>query len=315
MVRLGVGALGAVAPPLAARLAEHLFLTPPRHAAPERERDLLSSGRRFEVPFADKGIAAWRFGSGPRVLLVHGWGGRGAQLASFVQPLVDAGLSPVLFDAPGHGRSGGRQSSLPELALAVARVAEEVGPLHGLIGHSMGGAAASVAIADGLAVRRAVLVASPADASAFYRRFAEALGLSEEVGREARRRIEDRLLVSWTKLNAERLAPHMELPLLVIHDRGDREVPWLDGAVIADASPNARLFTTEGLGHRRVLRDPDVVAAAVQFLREGVPEPARCARPGCPNRATEPWTDGDLCARCAIDLELFDRRLRYEPAA
>jgi len=312
LLRLGFGALGAVAPPLAARLAERLFLTPPRHRAPERERAVLASGRRFDVPLAGKRLVAWSFGQGPPVLLVHGWGGRGGQLASFVEPLVVAGLSAVTFDAPGHGLSSGRQSSLPELALAVTRVAESVGPLHGLVGHSMGASAASVAIADGLPVGRAVLIAPPADAAEFYGRFARAIGISADVGRETRRRIEDRFLVSWSKLNAERLGPRLELPLLVIHDRGDPEVPWIDGAVIADACPNATLYTTDGLGHRRVLRDPDVLAAAVGFLRAGVPEAVRCARPGCPNVLTDRWDDGgDLCARCGIELELYDRSSRW----
>lgn len=60
--------------------------------------------------------------------------------------------------------------------------------------------------------------------------------------------------------------PALTTPLLVIHDRGDAEIPWQDGRVIAQAWRGAETLMTDGLGHRRVLRDPDVVAAAVAFV-------------------------------------------------
>jgi predicted ATPase len=54
--------------------------------------------------------------------------------------------------------------------------------------------------------------------------------------------------------------------MLVIHDQDDREVPWADGAAIAAAALDARLVTTHGLGHRRILRDPSVIEASVDFV-------------------------------------------------
>ena len=45
-----------------------------------------------------------------------------------------------------------------------------------------------------------------------------------------------------------------------------------------------------------------------------IPDPLpRCARPGCPNPVREPWEEtGSLCARCAIEGELYDREARHE---
>mgnify|MGYP003291741877 CR=1 FL=1 len=60
----------------------------------------------------------------------------------------------------------------------------------------------------------------------------------------------------------------MRTPLLVIHDREDAEVPWQEGAIIAQAWPGATLSTTSGLGHRRIVHDPAVVERAVGFLTE-----------------------------------------------
>jgi len=54
---------------------------------------------------------------------------------------------------------------------------------------------------------------------------------------------------------------------LIVHDRGDREIPWRDGAALATAWPGAELKLTDGLGHRRILSDPDVIAAALAFVQ------------------------------------------------
>ena len=174
----------------------------------------------------------------------------------------------------------------------------------------MGAAACSLAIADGLLVGRAAFVAPPARAADFYDRFTRHLGLSPAVDRATRRRIEDRLLTSLARLDAERLGREVRVPVLVVHDRDDREVPWLDGAIVADACPDARLYTTQGLGHRRILRDPEGVAAVVRFLGGEVREAARCSRCERPvGRGAA--ARGELCEQCSLEAELYDRSERW----
>ena len=51
-----------------------------------------------------------------------------------------------------------------------------------------------------------------------------------------------------------------------MHDRLDKEVPWEHGETFARAWPGARLVTTVGLGHRRILDDAAVVRASVAFI-------------------------------------------------
>ena len=85
-----VGGLSRFLPSPAAWLAERLFLSPPRFRAPDRERDLLGRARPITLRVAGRRIAAWTRGTGPRVLLVHGWGGRGSQLGSIVEPLISS---------------------------------------------------------------------------------------------------------------------------------------------------------------------------------------------------------------------------------
>ena len=56
-------------------------------------------------------------------------------------------------------------------------------------------------------------------------------------------------------------------PALIIHDEDDVSVNWEQGKMITDAWPGARFMKTSGLGHGRVLRDKQVIAAVVAFIK------------------------------------------------
>ncbi|MFO0625017.1 MAG: alpha/beta hydrolase [Polyangiales bacterium] len=271
----GLQALGRAAPAGAAAVAERMFLTPRRHPRPAPEQAALATARHLLVPGepdapgpVERGpLASWEWGdAGPRVLLVHGWEGRGAQLAPLVPPLLAAGFRVVTFDAPSHGDSPGARSSLVHFADAVRRVARAWGPFEAMITHSMGGAAAAWAQRDAPLARSMVMIAPPADVREFTRRLSEALSLGDAV----RARVDDRLATRFGVAPAElamaRLAPTMNLPLLVVHDEDDREVPITSGELVAARWPGARLLRTRALGHRRILRDEAVIRAAVDFV-------------------------------------------------
>jgi pimeloyl-ACP methyl ester carboxylesterase len=255
-----------VAPGAAASLALALFRRPPRHRDSAEERDVIANAERLFLSLDGKPLAAWRWGHGPAVLLVHGWGSRGSRLGSFVAPLTEAGYSVVAFDAPGHGASAGRLSSLPQFISAIERLGRELGSLEAIVAHSMGGAATTLAMARGLPVRRVVFLAPAADPAGYSERFAELLGLTPDVLRRMKQSIERRFGQPWDDFDVLRAARKMTAPLLVFHDRDDRDVAWTDGAAIAAAWPGAELVSTEGLGHRRIVHDPGVVSRTVAFL-------------------------------------------------
>jgi pimeloyl-ACP methyl ester carboxylesterase len=266
LVRAAGATLSALAPTLAARLSTRAFLTPPRYAAPARESAALATARPGELRVDGKRVRTWSWGSGPTILLVHGWGGRGAQLASFVEPLLARGFGVTALDAPAHGASDGRQTTIPQMTSAVHTVATAHGPVRGLVAHSIGAVVAARAMAGGLPTEAAVFLAPPTDLLTPAARFAAELGLSPRVLDLMRRRVEERVGLPWSTFDLVRLAPGLRAPLLVFHDRGDGEIPWQCGSQVAQAWPGARLETTDGLGHRRILRDGAVVAEAAAFI-------------------------------------------------
>lgn len=258
--------LSRMSPSLAAEAAARLFLRAPRVPRPRgAAAAFLASGEALPVTHGGARLAAWTWGRGPGVVLVHGWGGRGAQLRAFVPALVAAGYRAVVFDGPAHGASAGRSTSLPALADAITAVVRAA-DARAVIAHSMGGASTLLALSRGLTLSRAVLLAAPSDAEKIWSGYASALGLSDEVAAEARRRLEERVGTGFAALGVAHVAPRVGVPVLVVHDDSDEEVPWTAGDEIARTLPHARLETTHGLGHRRILRDPAVVARAVAFL-------------------------------------------------
>lgn len=259
-----------MAPALAARAAGALFRLAPRRRTSDFERQVLGSGRLRFLKTTSGRLATWRWGDGPTILLVHGWGSRGARLGSFVEPIVAAGCSAVTFDAPGHGESAGRLSSLPQFLEALSAVASALGPVRAVVAHSMGGAAAALAMARGLRAERAVFLAPAAHPGAFSRRFAEMLAISPAVRELMEQRLERKFGFRWDEFDVPPRVTSLAMPLLVFHDRDDTDVAWSDGDSIARAWPGAQLVTTHGLGHRRIVHDPQVVSQAVSFLFEEV---------------------------------------------
>jgi pimeloyl-ACP methyl ester carboxylesterase len=266
VARAGNRMLSALAPAAAARLAERLFLTPPRPRHPDTELGLLAGARARPLFVGTRHIELWLWGTGPSVLLVHGWGGRGTQLGAFVEPLVARGFSVVTFDAPGHGASGAGQVTIPQMVAATRAAAATRGPLAGLVAHSVGATVAARALYEGLDAAAAVFVAPAADLVGPATQFTATRGFSREVGEAMQRRIEARLGSPFSAFDVTALAPALGQPLLIVHDRGDAEVPWQHGRLIAHAWRGAALLMTDGLGHRRILRYPDVIAATVAFL-------------------------------------------------
>jgi pimeloyl-ACP methyl ester carboxylesterase len=270
VLRTAFRTVGTVAPGVAARWAETIFCRPPRNEPRAIEEDFLATGTPEIVQSENQDLAVWVWGQGPAVILAHGWGSRAGRFSSLARALADNGFKVVLFDAPAHGASKGNQASLPQFASALRAVADAVGPAYGLVGHSLGGAAVSLAMGNGLTADRAVLLAPPADVVLFSHAFAEHLRIPLRAHDAMRRNLESRLQIRWEELHIPTLARRMTVPALIVHDRGDPDVPYAHGEEIARAWPRAELMTTSGLGHRSVVRDPEVIGRTLSFLRDGL---------------------------------------------
>ncbi|MBS1150834.1 MAG: hypothetical protein H6Q89_2532 [Myxococcaceae bacterium] len=260
-IRGGLASLDAVSTRAAARAAGRLFLQPP--PAPF-SRNLAGEGERFELSTPGGRAISWRYGAGPAVYLLHGWGGRGHQLSGFVAPLVAAGRSVVVLDAPGHGEAAGGQSSVLAFAQALREAAAVFGPPAGVIAHSLGALCVIISIAEGLPIERAAFVAPGSSLEAASQRFQRTVGLRPKTMQVLKQQLESRFQKRWDYYDLPRLK--LKVPLWVAHDSQDEEVPLSETHALLEHWDGARLEVTQGLGHYRVLRNAGVIAGAVKFL-------------------------------------------------
>jgi pimeloyl-ACP methyl ester carboxylesterase len=276
-------ALGWTLPEVALERALKLHLTPPApRAAPAKLPvfpGLVSDAFRVKLETNLGGVAentmleVSLWGRGPAVYLLHGWGGRSSQWTSFVEPLARAGFTAVAFDAPGHGGSVAPRTSIPHFAAALAAVVESVGPAHAILGHSLGGDAASFAFGRGLDAGKVVFIGSPANPPEFFYGFLRQIGLPEHLHPAILAKFEREygFVTSELAVRPPRHAPPM--PSLVVHDKDDREVTYGNADRIARVWPNATVLSTTGLGHRRILRDASVIERVVAFVAESTRGP------------------------------------------
>lgn len=214
----------------------------------------------------------------PCVALVHGWGSRSTHFAAVIRALTNAGIRCAAFDAPGHGESGGTTASLPRIAtglrLLCAELADAGKPVTAVVGYSFGGLAAGLACVPDviagppLAVPALALISTPVHLASATRRWLEMAGepqaRSVDLMGELTRRGFD-----GTRFDLLTVADSLPPRLLLLHDKGDDEVPASDAEALAALRPDATLLLTERFGHARMLLARPVVQAVADFVRPG----------------------------------------------
>lgn len=282
LTRLSFRLGGLVAPRAAARRAAAIFRRPRRLAFRPELLAIQAEGSPRTLAFRGQTLRGWEWTppgappGAPLVLLQHGWEGRSAQFAALVPPLLAAGFRALAFDAPGHGESPPGAPLVSDVAALALEADRGFGPFAAAIGHSAGGAGLALAAVAGLRARRLVLVAAPSSLARATAHFAAILGLHRRALPALHALIAAELGRPLASLDLEAQAPAPGLPVLLLHDPRDAEVPASEAAAVAGSWPEARLRHVVGVGHRRILSSPAAIGLALAFLE---PERAREARP------------------------------------
>lgn len=277
LIRLAAPMVSALIPELAARWLLRLFITPQRRGMVPREENWMQGATRSTLPFDDVSeLPVWTWGDdlptdSPVILLVHGWSGRGSQLGVYAAPLVEAGYRVVTWDMPGHGdfarHADGIISGLPYFAPAIEKVAASVGPVHGIIAHSLGTAGVWYSLSRGLKAERLVFLAPPEDLADYLFRLGLFLKFPAKTARRALAILEARFGTRLDDVRGKELARDRTEKLLIVHDKTDIDVPLNEAQDLAAAWPGAEMIVTEGLGHNRLVRADEVVEMAVGFMK------------------------------------------------
>lgn len=261
-------------PWLAERVFRLVFYVPLTYRVPEKETEMAKSATWFTLQANGKKVQCYQWGNDdqPYVLLVHGWAGRATQFRKFIPSFQQAGFRVIGFDGPAHGKSEGTRTSIMEFEQVFIRMAEKLGTPAGVVTHSFGGAAILYAAMNGLVVPRLVNIASPSMEDEILKTYLRAINgswVSAERFKQYVIRRTGKSFEQFTGLYAIQRLPR-PIDLLVIQDEDDEEVLMVQAETLIRAYPAARLYTTHGLGHNRVLKDEGVITATVDFVRNSV---------------------------------------------
>lgn len=258
-----------ISPFLAEKFARKLFTTPIKHKIPKREfhMEAESVQSKLFVPAINKEIIVYTYGnSNKKILLVHGWSGRGTQLVKIADALLEKGYSTISFDAPAHGKSGTKTTLMLEFIESILEVEKANGPFEFAVGHSLGGMSILNAIKKGLQVNKAVVIGSGNSVINIVNTFVEKIGLPNKVAVLMRNNFEKKYHFEMESFSAYIAAKEVKIPVLVIHDNDDDDIPVSEAHHLAENLSNKEILITNNLGHRKILGDSSVIAKIVEFL-------------------------------------------------
>ena len=261
--------LQAVSPSLTTKFAAKLFTTPIRHKLPKRELHMEreSVQKSILVPEIQKEIVVYEYGkSDKKVLLVHGWSGRGTQLVKIADELLKMGYMTISFDAPAHGKSKGNSSIMIEFIASILEIEKQYGPFEFAVGHSLGGMSVLNAIKQNLQVKKAVIIGSGDIIQDIIDDFICKLQLRPEYGIKLRNHFEAKFGGKMDDYSAYKAATEIKIPVLIMHDKDDDDVSVKAAYHIHEHLHGSELVITEGLGHRKILGDEAVIDKIKEFI-------------------------------------------------
>lgn len=250
--------------------AAKLFTTPIKHRIPKREleMDTNSIQQLIPVPSINKSIMVYQYGkSDKKVLLVHGWSGRGTQLFKIADALLKEGYATVSFDAPAHGKSPGNSSIMLEFIASIFELEKQYGTFEVAIGHSLGGMAVLNAAKSGFKTDKIIVIGSGDIVHEIIDDFIKKLQLKPVISLKLRAHFENKYNEAMDNYSAFKAAEAIEKPILVVHDENDYEVPVKAGINIHQHVKNGELMITKGLGHRKILGDANVIHKIIEFIK------------------------------------------------
>jgi len=270
-IRSSVKALSFLSNKWATKLAMKLFITPFKFPLPKREihMDTFSVKYPLELPKAKKDILVYENGNGTKkALLIHGWNGRGTQLFSIAKELTQSGYTVISFDAPGHGKASKNTSVMTEFMEAAFVLERKYDGFDIVIGHSLGGMTAINVLSRGFQARKAVIIGSGDIIQDIMDDFIKRIGLKPKIGIKLKELFEKTYNENIDNYTISNQIQKVKIPVLIIHDRNDLDVPYTAAEHIYSKAPNAELYLTEKLGHRKILGNGNVLQKIKEFIEK-----------------------------------------------
>ena len=248
-----------------------LFVTPIKYPIPKREQYMLKSTqkKRLFINSINKEIEILSYVySRKKVLLVHGWCGRSTQLYAFADKLLENGYMVISFDGPAHGRSSGKTTMMPEFLETIKNINTTYGPFEAAIGHSFGATSLYIATSEFLTIKSLVAIGSGDKISDIILNFSKNLNLKKKSAQLIQSRLEKKWKIKVDDSSSSTVAKKINIPVLVIHDKTDGDVPVNCAYEIRKNLKKGSLLITNKLGHTKILRNEKIVMKSINFIQQ-----------------------------------------------
>lgn len=247
------------------RLAARLVKLPLK----ERDCKALAQGRRFTFG-SPKLRVGWSWGEGPTVVLVHGWGGRAAQMAPLAMRIASLGFRAIAFDATAHGESAGGRISFRNFVTDVGDLANFLKQdVYAYVCHSAGGLCTMAARKlIGIQASYYVCLNAPRAPYPPVKSIRRQLNPPPSLLRRYQDHFAAQFDNSWETLDSGAAFTYAHQgELMLVYDENDERVEHTDGDKISKLWPSATLIKTKGLGHQKILWSPEVIESIANFLQ------------------------------------------------
>ena len=250
-------------------LLGYIFSRPLRYKPHEREKEFLKSSKK-EVHFIasiNKRIKTYELeGNKKKVLLVHGWSGRGSQLSSIANECNKKGFYVVSFDAPAHGDSSSSTTNVPEFVEAINFLNTTKGPFDYAIGHSFGGASIFNYCRKYKGFKKIVVIGTQSKLSTYFEEFIKIIGLKEDYSKKIMTLFENKVGEKILDYDPESFVRKIASKTLIIHCSDDNYVNFSSAVVLNKEIENSEIYKTIGLGHKKILGDEKTISRLINFL-------------------------------------------------
>jgi len=209
---------------------------------------------------------------GPVAILVHGWGSSHGRMTLLAEPLLEAGHPVFLFDVRRHGESyHAPYVTIRHFRDDIRAAVREVKSAYSnrrtvLIGHSMGGSAAVLAVVEEAPVDALVTVGAPAELWGVWADYFDQYKLPGRwITQLLRPFWRYRAGEPFSALSPDERVGEVTVPFLILHGEKDRSVSP-DHASILARGAGVEVVILEGEGHNEVLGRDSLHRRVLMFL-------------------------------------------------
>ncbi len=206
--------------------------------------------------------------NGKKILICHGFDSSSYRFAKYVPSFLNAGFQVFAFDAPGHGFSDGKTVNAFVYRNIILEIEALFGPFDGIMAHSLGALAASLAVEEMKNPdKKLVLIAPATEVKTIFQNFFKTVPLTKKTKKAFDDLVYEKSGHQTEWFSVARAVQNIPSSILWIHDTDDKMCPYEDTLPIRQKLlPNLQFITTEGLGHTRIYISRDVHNTIVNFF-------------------------------------------------